>query len=97
MSNMLEENQPETATPAVGRLAAAPGMAKFEVRGQSINAIAQPHRFYLLQRVQDMYRSLSGEDRSDVDSLLAECGMAPVINSVLTRRIARSDNLEVWQ
>ena len=97
INTWLEKNLPETGTPAIGRLAAAPGMAKFEVRGQSINAIAQPHRFYLLQRVQDMYRSLSGEDRSDVDSLLAECGMAPVMTSALSRRIARSDNLEVWQ
>ena len=97
INTWLEENQPETGTPAVGRLAAAPGMAKFEIRGQSINAIAQPHRFYLLQRVQDIYRSLSGEDRLSVDSLLADCGMAPVINSVLSRRIVRSDNLEVWQ
>ena len=97
INTWLEENQPETGIPAIGRLAAAPGMAQFQVRGQSINAIAQPHRFYLLQRVQDMYRSLSGEDRSDVDSLLAECGMAPVMTSALSRRIARSDNLEVWQ
>ena len=97
INTWLEENPPETGIPAIGRLAAAPGMAQFQVRGQSINAIAQPHRFYLLQRVQDMYRSLSGEDRSDVDSLLAECGMAPVMTSALSRRIARSDNLEVWQ
>ena len=97
INTWLEGNQPETGTPVVGRLAAAPGMAKFEIRGQSINAIAQPHRFYLLQRVQDIYRSLSGEERLSVDSLLADCGMAPVINSVLSRRIARSDNLEVWQ
>ena len=97
INTWLDENQPETGTPAVGRLAAAPGMAKFEVRGQSINAIAQPHRFYLLQRVQDIYRSLSGEDRSGVDSLLDECGMTPVITSALSRRIVRSDNLEVWQ
>ena len=97
INTWLEEKQPEAGTPAVGRLAAAPGMAKFEIRGQSINAIAQPHRFYLLQRVQDIYRSLSGEDRSTVDSLLAECGMTPVITSALSRRIVRSDNLEVWQ
>ena len=97
INTWLEENQPEAGTPAVGRLAAAPGMAKFEVRGQSINAIAQPHRFYLLQRVQDIYRSLPGEDRLSVDSLLAECGMTPVIASALSRRIVRSENLEVWQ
>ena len=97
INTWLEKNQPEAGTPAVGRLAAAPGMAKFEVRGQSINAIAQPHRFYLLQRVQDIYRSLSGEDRLSVDNLLAECGMTPVITSALSRRIVRSDNLEVWQ
>ena len=97
INKWLEQNQPEAGTPAIGRLAAAPGMAQFQVRGQSISAIAQPHRFYLLQRVQDIYGSLSGEDRSSVDSLLADCGMTSVINSALSRRIVRSNNLEVWQ
>ena len=97
INKWLEQNQPEAGTPAIGRLAAAPGMAQFQVRGQSISAIAQPHRFYLLQRVRDIYGSLSGEDRSSVDSLLADCGMTSVINSALSRRIVRSNNLEVWQ
>ena len=97
INKWLEQNQPEAGTPAIGRLAAAPGMAQFQVRGQSISAIAQPHRFYLLQHVQDIYGSLSGEDRSSVDSLLADCGMTSVINSALSRRIVRSNNLEVWQ
>lgn len=97
INQWLDDNEPETGTPAIGRLATAPGMAKFEVRGHSINAIAQPHRFYLLQRVQDSYGSLSVEARAEVDDLLADCGMASVISSVLRRRIDRSDNLEVWQ
>lgn len=97
INRWLEKNQPEMGTPAIGRLAAAPDMAKFEVRGHSFTAIAQPHRFYLLQRLQDIYRSLSGEERADVDDLLTDCEMTPVVSSVLSRRIVRSENLEVWQ
>ena len=97
INHWLAENQPEAGSPAVGRLAQAMGTAEFSLRGESINALAQPYRFYLLQRVQDAYAALSGDEQADVDALLADCGMTPVLTATLNRRIVRSDNLEVWQ
>ena len=41
------------AAVAVGRLAEASGTADFIMQGETITALAQPHRFYLLQPVQE--------------------------------------------
>ena len=92
----LAENKPETGAPAVGRLAKAPGTASFVLRGETIEALTQPHRFYLLQRVQDDYASLSAAERLGVDAVLTESGMAAILLASLSRRIERADNLEVW-
>ena len=82
--------------PAVGRLAQAPGAATFALRGETIEALAQPHRFYLLQRVQDDYASLSEMEKVGVDAVLLESGMAAIVKASLSRRLERADNLEVW-
>ena len=97
INGWLAKNQPESGAPAVGRLAQAMGTVQFKMRGEIVNALAQPHRFYLLQRVQDTYAAMSSDDKSEVDALLADCGMTPVLTAALSRRIIRSDNLEVWQ
>lgn len=97
INTWLADNQPEAGEPAVGRLAQAMGTAEFTLRGETITALAQPHRFYLLQRVQDSYAALSGNEKVEVNELLASCGMTPVLTATLNRRIVRSDNLEVWQ
>jgi glutathione S-transferase len=96
INGWLAENKPEAGAPAVGRLAQAPGTATFELRGKTIEALAQPHRFYLLQRVQDDYASLSEIDKVGVDAVLGESGMAAILKASLSRRIERADNLEVW-
>ena len=80
----------------MGRLAQAPGTATFALRGETIEALAQPHRFYLLQRVQDDYASLSETEKVGVDAVLVESGMAAILKAFLSRRIERADNLEVW-
>ena len=80
----------------LGRLAEALGTADFTVRGETITALAQPHRFYLLQRVQDIYASASSEERACIDAVLSECDVAEAARASLSRRIQRADNLEVW-
>lgn len=96
INTWLAENQPEAGAPAVGRLAQAMGTAEFTLRGETITALAQPHRFYLLQRVQDIYADLDGAGRTAVDEMLDACGMSAILSTTLDRRIIRSDNLEVW-
>jgi glutathione S-transferase len=97
INGWLDENNPEAGAPAVGRLAQAPGTATFDLRGETIEALAQPHRFYLLQRVQDDYRALSEPDKAKIDDLLQAAGMKAILEAKLNRYIVRADNLEVWQ
>lgn len=92
----LAENQPESGAPAVGRLAMAMGTAEFTLRDKTITALAQPYRFFLLQRVQAIYESLDASDKPSVEEMLASCGMSDLLEIKLDRRMGRSDNLEVW-
>jgi glutathione S-transferase len=96
INGWLAENKPEAGAPAVGRLAQAVETATFAVRGETIEALAQPHRFYLLQRVQDDYASLSETEKAAVDAVLSKSGMTAILDTSLNRRIERADNLEVW-
>ncbi len=72
------------------------GMGKFDLRGTTISALAQPYRFYLLKRVQDQYAALDADDRRAIDAILESCNMAPLLGATLTREIGRNNNLEVW-
>ena len=96
INNWLDEHQPDPGAIAVGRLAEALGTADFTVRGETITALAQPHRFYLLQRVQDIFAALAHEKQVGVADIMSDAGMSAVLSIVLARRIVRSDNLEVW-
>ncbi|WP_438952582.1 glutathione S-transferase N-terminal domain-containing protein [Porticoccus sp.] len=93
----LAQNQPQAGEPAVGRLAQAMGTAEFTLRGETITALAQPYRFYLLQRVQSIYTDLDSMGRAAVEEMLDACGMSAILGTTLDRRITRSDNLEVWE
>ena len=94
---LISSNQPESGAVAVGRLAEALGTANFTVRAETVAALAQPHRFYLLQRGQDVFTELSDEKQTEISALLEACGMKSLLAAVLRRRIVRSENLEVWQ
>lgn len=72
------------------------GMANFSVRGVAVSALAQPYRFYLLQRVQQAYEAMDSTDQSLVAEMLAKCGMSDVLTTKLTRRLGRANNLEIW-
>ena len=97
INSWLDEHQPEAGAVAVGRLAEALGTADFTVRGETITALAQPHRFYLLQRVQDVFTQSPDEKQTEISLLLERCGMKSLLALALSRRIVRSENLEVWQ
>lgn len=73
------------------------GLGSFELRGVTINALAQPFRFYLLKRVQDEFDALSVQDKNNVATLLGACDMAEVLDLKLNRNIGRERNLEVWR
>ncbi|MDX1734638.1 MAG: glutathione S-transferase N-terminal domain-containing protein [Halioglobus sp.] len=88
----LAENAPGAGTPAERML----GMAQFEVRGRAMSAVAQPYRFYLLQRVQALYAELPAGEQAAVEAMLADCGMHEVLDLRLDRPIERAANLEVW-
>jgi glutathione S-transferase len=96
INDWLDEHQPDVGAVAVGRLAEALGTVDFTLRGETITALAQPHRFYLLQRVQDIYASASSEERTQIDALLSQSNLAEAAFASLSRKIKRSDNLEVW-
>jgi len=93
----LAEHSPEVGEAAVGRLANPLGTADFTVRGQTISALAQPYRFYLLQRVQAIHTGLAASDQSSVGQMLEACGMSEILDIKLDRPLGRSGNLEVWQ
>ena len=97
LNEWLAEHAPDAGAPAVGRLAGPLPSCEFQLRGRTIKALAQPQRFYLLQRIQDFYRALGTEERGLADELLARCGMAKVMGAKLSRRITRKGNLEVWE
>jgi hypothetical protein len=96
INRWLAEHQPEAGTPAVGRSAHAIGSAEFTLRGETVTALAQPYRFYLLQRVQSVYAGLDCAGRAAVDEMLDVCGMSAILSTTLDRRIIRSENLEIW-
>ena len=88
----LSENTPEPGSAAERML----GQCEFSVREQSINAVAQPYRFFLLQRAQDTCDAMDSEERAAVDAMLSGCGMADILDTRLERRIEQKENLEVW-
>ena len=92
INNWLAINQPEVGT-TVERFFEA---SSFEVRGEQITAISQSYRFYMLQRIQDIYQALPDESRAEVDALIQHCGLLPLLSTTLSRRIEWSNNLPVW-
>ncbi len=72
------------------------GLCPFDLRGVTVNALAQPFRFYLLKRVQDEFESLGQQDRKDAAAMMAACGMTELLDLKLSRQIGRDNNLEVW-
>lgn len=92
----LAAEEPASGAPVALRLGEAIGQAEFSVRGLLIKALAQPYRFYLLQRVQEIYSGLEAVAQAQVDEMLAACSMQDILTIKLDRQLGRADNLEVW-
>lgn len=89
---LREQNNLASNTPAERGI----GMSTFIAEGESITALAQPYRFYLLKRVQELYLSLEPRELANMDRLLDACGMREIMQLRLDREIGRLDNREVW-
>ena len=96
INDWLAQEKPEAGAPAVGRLANPLGSGEFTLRTKTITALAQPYRFYLLQRVQAIYASLPVSSQASVEQMLKACGFQEVLSIELDRGLVRSGNLEVW-
>lgn len=73
------------------------GLAHFEVEGERLHGLAQPHRFYLLARAQAAFDALSSADQLRVEQTLDPCGLRPVLDARLSRGIRFQENVEVWE
>ena len=71
------------------------GLCRFEFRGKTIHALAQPYRIFLLQRLQDACNAMSDEDRRAVEELLEEVGLDPLLQIRTQRRVERANHREV--
>jgi hypothetical protein len=72
------------------------GLATFEVEGRPINALAQPYRFYLLDRVHADFDAMAPAEKNQVEKMLEQCNLLPVMDARLKRGIGRQDNREIW-
>ena len=98
INGWLAENQPEAGSAAVGRLAQADGYRPVHPARRSHHCPG-PAPPLLPAAACSGYSTLHCQTmkRAGVDALLSRCGMTPVLTPRSSRRIVRSDNLEVWQ
>lgn len=93
INEWLDENKDMTAGTEAARFV---GSCHFEVEGVSYDTWAQPFRFYVLKRMQDVYDGLVPADQEEIRTLLDACDMTPLLDMRLTREMGRANNLEVW-
>lgn len=72
------------------------GLANFEIEGEAIHSLAQPYRFHLLNRVHADFDAMTKVEQGEVEQLLAQCNLLPILEARLNRQIGRQDNCEVW-
>lgn len=70
------------------------GRAGFDWRGQRIETMVMPYRFYLLQRVRDAARAVP--EPALVQNLFEAIGLAALLDLATHRRVERDGNREVW-
>ena len=55
------------------------------------------YRVYLLQRLQDALAALDDGPRRRAADWFGAAGLTPLFDAKIDRRIARKDNVEVWE
>ncbi|MCP4755264.1 MAG: hypothetical protein GY866_30745 [Proteobacteria bacterium] len=88
----LEENAPKSGTP----IPRGVGFGEFDLRGVTIQALAQPYRFLLLAKMQKALADLDQTGRQSVQTLFDGLGLAPMLSAGINRQVRRHDHLEVW-
>ena len=97
INQWLADNQPVPGTSAQGLLAHRMfGMAEFNLRGQSISAVAQSYRFVILQKLQQQYAQWESAQQQEVTDLLQRCGLESLLDIKLHRELGWSENQDVW-
>ena len=97
INQWLADNQPVPGTSAQGLLAHRMfGMAEFNLRGQSISAVAQSYRFVILQKLQQQYAQWESAQQQEVTDLLKRCGLESLLDIKLDRELGWSENQDVW-
>ncbi|MDB9969690.1 glutathione S-transferase N-terminal domain-containing protein [Porticoccaceae bacterium] len=97
INQWLADNQPEPGTSAQGLLGHRMfGMAEFNLRGQSISAVAQSYRFVILQKLQQQYAQWESAQQQEVTDLLQRCGLESLLDIKLDRELGWSENQDIW-
>ena len=97
INQWLADNQPVPGTSAQGLLAHRMfGMAEFNLRGQSISAVAQSYRFVILQKLQQQYAQWESAQQQEVTDLLQRCGLESLLDIKLHRELGWSENQDIW-
>ena len=92
INQWLQDNAPDPGDAAERFL----GQCQFELRGQTLTSVAQPYRFFLLQRVHAVFDALDAAGQQAVQQMLDDCAMGELLSLRLDRPLAQVDNLEVW-
>jgi glutathione S-transferase len=97
INQWLADNQPVPGTSAQGLLAHRMFcMAEFNLRGQSISAVAQSYRFVILQKLQQQYAQWESAQQQEVTDLLQRCGLESLLDIKLDRELGWLENQDVW-
>jgi len=72
------------------------GQAEFDWRGIRLKTHVLPYRFYLLQRLQDCYQHANQKEKTEIESLFIQTGIASLLTITTNRKVERRKFLEVW-
>ena len=72
------------------------GLVTWTWRGHEITTNAIPYRLLHLQRIQAAFAEADAEAQATASALLGDAGLSGLLQLKARRRVARSDNREVW-